>query len=391
MYSLSYHEITDHVTDEEEWKKSVQKAVVPIYDTAGLLLSVRKTLASFEGETLATATQQKTPVRPYLVGGITDEGEYRDTGLATLTDRLFGISINTPYQWINAQQQGLKADQYVTIQTTETPFLSLLETVLEATSTVVKIGNEQPDQSLSPDQLLENPQKVVEQVQKFIVDVIDVTANSNHFAFFAHTTRNVTQRYLVEAFPDLENEISAVADFAGLERIYVPDLQGEVREGYTIWGHEDGGLLDGLYGLNQAIWAGLQDDELRSGIAPLFEEVPDLRAEFADQVGEALETVGWSYPDYVDECDHPDKPMDDGTQKIQSIVVSDNLRLTKRTGYAISHSGNHYSLDKELDEPVSLFRYLDDVMPAIFLGRYRLEADIPNNSVRVYPSRSGAK
>lgn len=416
---MTYPDIAQQVSSQDEWDRLIENDIKQIAESATALLAVRKRLVGpAESEpTLAGVEQREGRVRPFLVGGITTEGEYRDNALARFTDRFLGVRLDSPKRWVKAQRDGLDAAEYVTVTASETDIVSLLETVDEQLTAVIRRSDvssavDEPD----IEALLDSPEDVVDEMQNVLTGLLDVTAQTHPFMFFAYTTRSVSRRYLEEAYPGLDDEFQDLADVLGLHPVFRPDLaESDKREAYTVWGHEEDGIFDRLYQVNNAVWEAFGDDEVRSDLSYFFDHVPDPGAEFERRTEESLADLTWTYPSYIEErmrgtmeedesyiggCSsvQVERPPDDipapknGTRSsddprygvhLTSLIVENGV-LDAWRARTVNTSG-YSTAELSFVEPISLFRYLDDIMPGVFLGQYEL--DVTENGVRAYHVR----
>jgi hypothetical protein len=341
--------------------------------------------------------------RPFFLGGLTDEGEIPDRSLAKLTNQYLGVALNDPNRWVNAEREGLTGDDYVAITTTETELGSFLQTVDEQLIAILQQLDEAPpvvDDRVET--VLDEPESMADVIQQVLSGVLQLTANSCPFTFFAHTTQAVTARYLTEAYQPLHREVHDVAGSFGLRKLFVPELADDERDAaYTVWGHTEDGVLNRLSRLNQAVWTTFSDETARSTLSPLFANVPNPQEEFTREVEAELTAQNWTHPDYLPKCAHPDRVPTRSASSTNDSRYRQNMDLTKAfivedraiTAREVITAVNTSSVvhrRQELDDSVSLLQYLDEVMPGVFLGAYSFETvehqarDTPTTGVRVY-------
>lgn len=413
---MTYPEIAQHVSGRDEWNRFIEKDIKPVAEAANSLLTVRKRLAGQVGgePTLAEVEQREERARPFLVGGIAADGEYRDHALAKFTARFLGVRLDSPKRWVKTQRDGLDADQYVTVSASETGIVSLLQTVNEQLSAVVQSADvsgaaDDPD----IESLLDTPEDVVTEMQNVLTGLLNVAAQAHPFMFFTYTTRSVSRRYVEEAYPGMDDEFQELSGFLGLHPVFRPDIaESDQREAYTVWGHEEDGILDRLYRVNKAVWEAFGDDEVRSDLSYFFDHVPDPSAEFERRAEESLADLNWSYPSYIEERMRDAMEQDEsyigGSSSVQvdrppgdipapkngarssddsqygvhlrSLIVENGV-LDAWQARTVNTSG-YTNVELSFVEPISLFRYLDDIMPAVFLRQYEL--DVTENEVRAY-------
>ena len=402
---MSYEDIARQITNKEEQTVFANDEVRAVAESARTLVELRSRMAPPEPAetTLKDAVNQAPRIRPFLLGGLTEDGDYPDESLAALTEQYLGIVLDDPNRWVNAEQEGLTGDDYVTVTTTETELVSLLQTVDKQLTAVLQDLDETPpvvDDRVET--VLEQPETLTDVIESLLSGVLQLTANTCSFTFFAHTTQAVTARYLTEAYPPLQGEVHDIAGSLGLQKLFVPELADDDRNAaYTIWGHTEDGILDRLSRLNQVVWATFSDESARSTFSLFFENVPDPRADFIRQVNEQLTAENWSYPDYLPECAHPDRvptrtasSMDDSRYRqnmdLTKAFIVENGTITAREVITSVNTSSIVHRRQELDESVSLLRYLDEVMPGVFLGTYSFDTvkhrarETPSAGVRVY-------
>lgn len=402
---MSYDNIARRITKQEEWIAFANDELRSVAETARTLMELRDRLAPSETDrtTVREVVDQEPRIRRFLLGGLTDDGSVPDESLVNLTEQFLGVVLDDPYKWVNAEREGLTGDEYVAVTTTDTFLVSLLQTVDEQLTAVLQhLDTSPPAVDDQVEAVLDNPATLADLVQQFLTGVLQITANTSPFTFFAYTTQSVTARYLIEAYPSLQDSLHDVAELVGLQKQFVPDLKDDDRAAeYTVWSHTEDGVLARLYRLNQAIWDRFNDEAAPSTLSPFFSKVPNPQEEFTRQAKQELTAEDWSYPHYLPECAHPDRVPTSTASSTNSPDYRRNMDLTKAfvvedgvipareviTGVNTSSIGYRR---QDLDETVSLLRYLDEVMPGVFLGVYNFETvehqanETPQTGVRVY-------
>ncbi|GAA0289624.1 hypothetical protein [Halarchaeum salinum] len=402
---MSYDDIARRITKQEEWTAFANDELRPVAETARTLMELRDRLAPPEpGETTVREVVDQEPrLRRFLLGGLTDDGSVPDESLANLTEQFLGVALDDPYKWVNAEREGLTGDDYVAVTTTDTRLVSLLQTVDEQLTAVLQhLDTSPPVVDDQVEAVLDDPATLSDLVQQFLTGVLQVTANISPFTFFAYTTQAVTARYLTEAYPSLHGSLHDVAGLVGLQKRFVPDLEDEDRAAeYTVWGHTEDGVLARLHRLNQAVWATFDDEAARSTLSRFFSNVPNPEEDFTRQAEQELTADDWSYPDYIPDCAHPDRVPTSTANSTNSSRYRRNMDLTKalvvengvipaREVITAVNTSSIVHRRQDFDESVSLLRYLDEVMPGVFLGVYNFETvehqanETPQTGVRVY-------
>lgn len=402
---MSYEAIGQQVADQANWTAFASEEVRPVAEAARTLIQLRNRLTPAEQAetTLSDAVDEDPRIRPFFLGGLTEEGDVPDGSLAEFTEQYLGVELNDPSRWVNAEREGLTGDDYVAVTTTETELSSFLQTVDEQLTAVLQQLDEAPpvvDDRVET--VFDEPESVVDVIERLLSGVLQLTANTCPFTFFAHTTQAVTARYLTEAYPLLHGEVHDVAGSLGLQKLFVPELADDERNtAYTVWGHTEDGVLDRLSRLNQAVWTTFSDERARPTLSLFFANVPNPQEDFTRQVEEQLTAENWSYSDYLPECVHPDRiparsanSTNDSRYRqdmdlTKAFIVEEGVITAKEVITAVNTSSVVHRR-QELDESVSLLRYLDEVMSGVFLGAYSFETlehqarDTPTTGVRVY-------
>lgn len=402
---MNYEDIARQIINQEEQTAFANNEVRPVAETARTLVELRSRITPPEPAetTLSDAVNQEPKIRHFLLGGLTEDGDIPDESLAALSEQYLGVVMNDPNRWVNAEQEGLTGGDYVTVTTTETELVSFLQTVDEQLTAVLQHLDEAPpvvDDRVQA--VLEQPETLADVIESLLSGVLQLTANTCSFTFFAHTTQAVTARYLTEVYPPLHGEVHDIVGPLGLQKLFAPGLADDDRNAaYTVWGHTEDGILDRLSCLNQIVWNTFSDESARSTLSLFFTNVPDPQEDFTRQMNGQLIAENWSYPDYLPECVPPDRVPTSTASSTNDSRYRQNMDLTKAfivedgtiTAREVITSVNTSSIvyrRQELDESVSLLQYLDEVMPGVFLGAYNFDTvehqarDTPPTGVRVY-------
>jgi len=402
---MSYDDIARRSTKQEEWKAFSNDELQPVAETARTLIELRDRLAPPEpGEIMVREVVDQEPrLRRFFLGGLTDDGSVPDESLASLTEQFLGVALDDPYKWVNAEREGLTGDEYVAVTTTDTRLISLLQTVDEQLTAVLRhLDISPPVVDDQVEAILDNPATLADLVQQFLTGALQVTANTSPFTFFTYTTRAVTARYLTEAYPSLHDSLHDVTGLVDLQKRFVPNLEdGDSVADYTVWGHTEDGVLARLRQLNQAVWTTFDDEAARSTLSPFFSNVPNPQEDFTRRAEQELTAEDWSYPDYLPDCAHPDRVPTSTASSTDSPGYRRNMDMTKafvvedgaipaREVITAVNTSSIVHRRQDLDDSVSLLRYLDEVMPGVFLGVYNFETvehqanETPQTGVRVY-------
>jgi len=343
----------------DAWKKFIEGSVAPLFTSTSKLLKLREYILSIVGidgkTTLSEIESRKRELIPFFLGGVKEDGEYKDNSLAKLVKLTLGIYVN-PKEWVILEREGeLRAFDYVTIKIESTPFLEFLKKLHEISLHITKlVGIELREASESEiEEIIQKPEKLLEIIKTTYIKCLEVSANYSYYTFFALSTKNLPFKYLITAYPKLQTNFKLLSEFLGLEKIFEPKInETKTREDYTIWGHTKNGLCKSLYDLNRVIW----DNFMNMGIKDVFNYVStdlrDLKQEFKEKV----KLIVGEWPPAEMEIFH--------RWEVGYDLIVEGPRITRCfNGY----SPTYY---KHVDESVniSLIDFLMKVSPGLFLG-----------------------
>jgi hypothetical protein len=145
------------------------------------------------------------------------------------------------------------------------------------------------------EELIKEPEKILEVLRELYEKVLQVTANYNYYTFFTVSTKNLPFFYLTKAYPKLKEKFDELREFLGLGVIFKPETEvQEIKEECTIWSHAKEGLCDLIFNLNDSIWKNIYSS---SNLLPTFSFVSpslkDLKKEYLNKVEEKLKLIGW--------------------------------------------------------------------------------------------------
>jgi len=280
--------------NKEAWKKFVNDYVLPIHTLSSKLLKLREEIVSrTEGRKLSNL--EDSNLLKFLLGGINEEGDYEKNSLASFIKNAFGIYVD-PKQYVALAKGGIDPNEYVKVEvSTETEFVKFLRNISSLSSQIVsKVGLETAEVK-EVEELIKEPEKILEVLRELYEKVLQVTANYNYYTFFTVSTRNLPFFYLTKAYPKLKEKFDELREFLGLGVIFKPETEvQEIKEECTIWSHAKEGLCDLIFNLNDSIWKNIYSS---SNLLPTFSFVSpsfkDLKKEYLNKVEEKLKLVGW--------------------------------------------------------------------------------------------------
>jgi len=333
--------------NKESWKKFVNEYVLPLHILSSKLLKLREEIIlRTQGKKLSNLEED---LLKFLLGGINEEGDYENNSLALFTKNAFGIYTD-PKQYVALEKEGINSLEYVKVEvSTETEFVKFLKNISSLSSQIVsKVGLETTEVK-EVEELIKEPDKILEVLRELYEKVLQVTANYNYYTFFTISTRNLPFFYLTKAYPKLKEKFDEMKEFLSLREIYKPETEVQkIKEECTVWGQKEGGLSDLIFTLNNLIWWNISPN---SSLLPIFNFVSqsfkDLKKEYLKKVEEELKLMGW---------------------KLQEFFF--NYCYGCSVSFDVSGIVTRNWLNKELQryEGKSLLEVLNDFSPALFLG-----------------------
>ncbi|NHV98182.1 MAG: hypothetical protein HA496_00885 [Thaumarchaeota archaeon] len=274
----------------------------------------------------------------------------------------FGIYVDSK-QYVALAKEGINPLAYAKVEVdAETEFIKFLRNLSSLSSGIVsKVGLETTEVK-EVEELIREPEKILEVLRELYEKVLLVTANYNYYTFFTVSTRNLPFFYLTKAYPKLIESFDELREFLGLGVIFEPETEvQDIKEKCTIWGHVEGGLCNLIFNLNNLIWESINPS---SNLSPIFGFISpsfkDLKKEYLNKAEEKLKLIGW-------------KLQRRDAFKILLCAFSISSGIVTKNWIVRYHTpdyGTYYD-DSEIAkqyEDKSLFNVLSDFSPALFLG-----------------------
>lgn len=364
-------------TNSEEWRSFVKNQIAPLHKSVSKLIKLRKTLENLLSNDFSDLIRNSTNIKQILLGGVDENGDYKPNSLANIYKEFLGISINTK-EWASlSKQPDIDATEYVKCNFTSTSFLKFANYIKEITDRLLflaEIGEEEVKDDEIRD-LLENPEKIVNELKELYARVIAISANHSYYTFFTINTRCIPRYYIEQAYPKLEYKFEKVAEFLGLEPKFIPDIkEKEIKRNYTLWGHTENGFADLLYELNRIIWEYFGEEDFRKLFGIIASDAENLRQRYYDKVKKSLDRIGWKFPRYIRKSDPPSTHHRSGVAGPYSYTYNINgIMLTSYSWYGISARG--YQREGKDNCNISLIQLFNDISPCLFFGLCNLYID----------------
>jgi hypothetical protein len=381
----SYDEIEGfEYWNTEAWRKLIKDYILPLRNSAATLLKLRdfilKIVEASSKATLSEIEKRRSDILQFLLGGIKEDGEYKDNSLAKLVRLTIGIYIN-PKEWITLEkEEGLRAFDYVYVKNEITPFLGFLKKLDEISSYMLKLIGEELKDILEIEEIIQKPEKMLEIIREIYVKCLQVSANHNYYTFFTLSTRTLPFKYMIMAYPKLQSNFDTLKEFLGLEKIFEPAIEEKLKEEYTIWGHSKDGLCNFLYELNNVIWENFSKENVKNVLSYVSSSLRDLKQEYAQKVQQKLEEIGWRFPEDIKASDRSYYLGKTKGVYCYRYMISGPI-LIKENSWGYSWRGNFYSSEKECS--INLLKLIDDLSPALFLGSNLFELKLSGNMLEI--------
>ncbi|RLI81241.1 hypothetical protein DRP04_06600 [Archaeoglobales archaeon] len=350
-------------TNAEEWRDFIREKILPLHRSISKIIELRSNIEQLLNYGLPELIKSNEGVRQILLGGVDESGEYRANSLAKLYKELLGVSIN-PKEWVSlCKRQEIDASEYVRCNFSDTPFLRFIKDIKEITDKLVSLAGI-GDEEIREDkikEILENPEKIVNELKEMYTHMVDISANHSYYTFFILNTRCIPRYYIERAYPKLKSKFEEVTEFLGLEPKFVLDVKEEIKRDYTLLGHKENGLADLLYKLNGIIWEYFEKEEFRR-IFELIAAVKDLKREYRERIDRELDRIGWRFPEYINPhmWGGSGRPYWYREYRISGILLDKCYEVPSWSRYS----------EREVEfNAKSIMELFDDISPALLLGK----------------------
>lgn len=351
-------------TSTEEWLNFIRNQVLPLHRSITKIVKLRRRLEELLRHNLHDLIKGSENIRQILLGGVDENGDYKPNSLAKVYKEFLGVSIDTK-EYVSLSKHGVDVAEYIKKPNfTKTTFLELIEEARKITSKLLPLAGvnagEAEDSEIKD--ILEDPEKIVKELSEIYTRLVSISANHSYHTFFTINTRCIPRYYIERAYPKLKEKFEEVAKFLGLKPLFTPDTkEEEIRRGYTLWGHKEGGLADLLYELNKIIWEYFKKEEFRK-IWELFTDARDLEREYLIEIESALDGINWKFPDYINP--HSWRDYDKGPYWHEEYEI-DGVWLSKC--YEVPSWQSRKEREVKF-EGRSLIELFNDISPALLLG-----------------------
>ncbi|GGL64330.1 hypothetical protein GCM10009039_22750 [Halocalculus aciditolerans] len=375
-------------TDENRWRSYFDNSIRTVAETAIALHEFRQELIRKCDGIPFNELQEQWDYSQVLLGGVDENGEYRERSLAKLYKEVLGLQFSDMTDMIEKQRQGISPSTKVVVE--DTPFTNFVaesartaEAILQQAEENDLVYSQDVDAEYDFYDLLSDQGKFTQMLSDFLYRLQDPLPNYNERALFVWTLPKTTNRYLSVAYPKLKDrkQWEWLDETFGLEPIFVPaiDESGEHveerQEQYTVYDYRGQSLGERLVDFYELVWEAF-DGDVRESLRLVFPDVPNFKEEFLEEAHTKLSNIGWDTPerltfqlsseeDSLTLVGSDDKYSSNrgDTTKAEYRVSGITLDQYEYRGY--NTSGNRSSMSRECS--LSLLRVLDELSPGLFL------------------------
>lgn len=381
-------------TDEGRWSSYFDTQMRNFAEKAKTLHDFRQELVRKCDGIPYDELQEQWDYSQVLLGGVNENGEYRERSLAKLYKELLGLHFENLKDVVEKQRQDISPSTKVVVG--DTPFATFVAKALDKAETALQQAHENdviynPDVETEYDfyDLLSDQENFSQLLSDFMYRLQGVLPNYDEKALFIWTLDKTMNRYLSIAYPKLKDREpwEWLNDTFGLEPVFTPEIDetGENVEDreqqYTVYAYRNGSLGDTLTDLYQWVWDTF-DGEVGESLRLVFPEVSNFKQEFVDKACDSLDQIGWTVPDDLNIIEKRERYSGNrgDTTKAEYHISGITLDSCNHVGY--NTSGNRYINTEECN--LSLLRILDDLAPGLFLlNGLKYELDINQQSLEV--------
>ncbi|MDY6775797.1 MAG: hypothetical protein SV253_06940 [Halobacteria archaeon] len=392
-------------TDEGRWSPYFKNRMRGFAEEAKALHAFRQELVRKCDGMPFDELQEQWDYTQVLLGGVNENGGYRERSLAKLYKELLGLQFTDLKDVVEKQRQDISPSTKVVVD--DTPFAKFVAKAVEEAEKVIQQAQENDmiyDQEVEAEydfyDLLSDQEKFTKLLSDFLYKLQNLLPNYNERALFVWTLPKTTNRYLSVAYPKLKDrkQWEWLEGTLGLEPVFVPDIDEtgenveEREQQYTVYDYRDNSIGDRLVEFCQLVWDAF-DGEVRESLRLAFPDVPNFKKEFLEEAHDKLDNIGWNTPDRLNfelsgeetrlklvgnDEKYPGKKGDN--TKAEYRISGVRLDQLNYNGY--STSGNRSSGTEERN--LSLLRVLDELSPGLFLlNRIEYELHINQSSLEV--------
>lgn len=419
---------TGRYFNTENWKNFVVEKIVPIWQHTVAFSNFWKFLSDFDGEHISETLRKHPALEIVFLGDTTPPFEheeyvyekrrgYMEGSRALIFKEVFGVSIDLN-AYYSFTMQDLKPE--VPIEVKETEVMLLIKRIKEMTSEIIRLSKDKgllkEEPSAPSREYIHDPRKMLEDLLNFLQLCLDTSVGINLYVTFAWNIHKITKKYLNEMFFETKEpeNMRFLFEVLGLEEYFAPEVREEDKKrDYTLYAYPDYATKYAIRGTKYGPYCLLVNEitdiafyAQDSGGENIFREYKKLQSSYELTIGGCLcklnDTI-WTLfkrekrplssiltdvpnpeKEYLEKCDSElankgwglkyvrgvwDRFVIGTRQSCGDYEVSGPL-ITKGYGINIRTYQDIRHHTEELNRPFFLF--LDNIMPAVYLGLYEL-------------------
>jgi hypothetical protein len=110
-----------------EWKKFVEDYVLPLKNSADVLLNYQNYIRGRVDEKSIDEVEKDEPMKIVLLGGVDEDGEYSERSLALFYKKFFGARLSNLQGYLISQKEGITS--HVTAKVEESEFTKFIKSI----------------------------------------------------------------------------------------------------------------------------------------------------------------------------------------------------------------------------------------------------------------------
>lgn len=386
-------EISFDCWDRKEWKKYIEKYIIPIRINADKVLNFWNYLADNYSGIPITDIKENKELLKKILGGITEKGDYRSRSCASFYSIFFGLKLENVVSYIRNKEEIIEIDVSLKVDRTEIinfigELIDFCDKILDSAWNVGIIETSELKKSeIDVDLLMQSNEKVISIIGQLYKHILEFTVNYNEKTRFLWTIRKNTKRIICFQYKKLgeNNNFKLVKDIIGLSIYYSPQLDKkskiakELITEYTIWQ-----LIKNQFGYNicvlndfifenfkekKSVYGQYSENLIWECFKFIIPRIKHFEKEYYDYVSNKLYT--WKIPDYINTMEkrvRSGKPYWHHEYKIDNVFLTEDHVIP-------SHADKSSRIEND-NLGISFLDFLDEISPGLFTGLLN-----PNNFI----------
>jgi len=260
--------------DLSSWREYVQKYVGDLYQSSRALLDLYERLQE-------KIKESDKGLIGLMLGGILEDGSYDKYSSGKLIRHLFGIYVDPKYWASISRLKDLVPENYIEVLKEESEFLDFLRKINELSEKILRkadlYSSEKFSLSMSVEDIVSDPEKLLDLIEKFLRSIMGFVANYNKYTFFVISVNHLP-RFLIELlYPKIKDTFEDISSFLGLD---VWQRLGENSKDLTLYRFPKDSIGGLIYSLNDLIWEKFNETPIKEVWEYAIDDVPELKKEY---------------------------------------------------------------------------------------------------------------